>query len=248
MPIEVELPDGTIAEFPDGTSTATMEMALAKYRAPKARPSFTDVRSSVASTEQMRKPLLPSAGPALAPLSPTPTLEQVNAANRAYMASPQAAQDRAASEASQMQAKQRMYRDLPVPVRGLVGVGKAAGDAAMGLGQIVGLANEADAASLRQRDAYLEGDTATTIGNIAGQVGMAAIPLSRAGNLGRAGQYLSSIGTGAAMGGLEPVVEGESRLRNTVVGGALGGVGQGASNALMSAGQRAARAIAPEVR
>jgi hypothetical protein len=48
MPIEVELPDGTIAEFPDGTSAGTMEMALAKYRAPKA--SFKDVRTSVATT------------------------------------------------------------------------------------------------------------------------------------------------------------------------------------------------------
>lgn len=48
MPIEVELPDGTIAEFPDGTSNATMEMALAKYRAPKA--DFSDVRSTVSQS------------------------------------------------------------------------------------------------------------------------------------------------------------------------------------------------------
>jgi hypothetical protein len=48
MPIEVELPDGTIAEFPDGTSAGTMEMALAKYRAPKA--NFSDVRTSASST------------------------------------------------------------------------------------------------------------------------------------------------------------------------------------------------------
>lgn len=40
MPIEVELPDGTIAEFPDGTSNATMEMALSRYRArPAGRAS-----------------------------------------------------------------------------------------------------------------------------------------------------------------------------------------------------------------
>lgn len=32
MPIEVELPDGNIVEFPEGTSSANMELALAKYR------------------------------------------------------------------------------------------------------------------------------------------------------------------------------------------------------------------------
>lgn len=46
MPIEVELPDGTIAEFPDGTSAGTMEMALAKYRAPKAVPQAMERSSS----------------------------------------------------------------------------------------------------------------------------------------------------------------------------------------------------------
>lgn len=34
MPIEVELPDGSIAEFPDGTDNATMERALAQYSRP----------------------------------------------------------------------------------------------------------------------------------------------------------------------------------------------------------------------
>lgn len=48
MPIEVELPDGSIAEFPDGTSNATMEMALAKYRAPKA--DFSGVRGGYGGT------------------------------------------------------------------------------------------------------------------------------------------------------------------------------------------------------
>jgi hypothetical protein len=48
MAIEVELPDGTIVEFPDGTAPQTMEMALAKYR---QKPSFADVRSGSGTTE-----------------------------------------------------------------------------------------------------------------------------------------------------------------------------------------------------
>lgn len=34
MPIEVELPDGNVVEFPDGTDNATMERALAQYSRP----------------------------------------------------------------------------------------------------------------------------------------------------------------------------------------------------------------------
>lgn len=110
-----------------------------------------------------------------------------------------------------MQAKQRMYRDLPLPVRALVGAGQSVGNAVMAAGQIVGATDEADAARLRTRDAYLDGDTATSLGNIGGQIAMAAIPMSRVGTLGRAGQYATSVGTGAAMGALTPVVDGESR-------------------------------------
>lgn len=39
MAIEVELPDGTVVEFPDGTPPAVMEKALASYRAPEQRVS-----------------------------------------------------------------------------------------------------------------------------------------------------------------------------------------------------------------
>lgn len=39
MTIEVELPDGSVAEFPDGTSNKTIEMALSRYRAkPEPKP------------------------------------------------------------------------------------------------------------------------------------------------------------------------------------------------------------------
>lgn len=58
MPIEVELPDGTIAEFPDNTSPATMEMALAKYRSPQ-RADFSGV--SVRSDSSAKAPSRPGA-------------------------------------------------------------------------------------------------------------------------------------------------------------------------------------------
>ena len=36
MPIEVELPDGRVVEFPDGTDNATMERALSPFAQPQA--------------------------------------------------------------------------------------------------------------------------------------------------------------------------------------------------------------------
>lgn len=48
MPIEVELPDGNIVEFPDGTDNATMERALSSYR---ARPDFSNVQTKVTTRQ-----------------------------------------------------------------------------------------------------------------------------------------------------------------------------------------------------
>lgn len=45
MAIEIELPDGRIVEFPDGTDTATMERALAQF----ARPDFSQVQGAASS-------------------------------------------------------------------------------------------------------------------------------------------------------------------------------------------------------
>lgn len=45
MPIEVELPDGNVVEFPDGTDNATMERALAQYSKPI--PTLPTVQAEV---------------------------------------------------------------------------------------------------------------------------------------------------------------------------------------------------------
>ena len=43
MPIEVELPDGSVVEFPDGTDNATMERALSDYRTAPTDMPVTDL-------------------------------------------------------------------------------------------------------------------------------------------------------------------------------------------------------------
>lgn len=52
MPIEVELPDGNVVEFPDGTDTATMERALQQY----SQAQQPEVRTWDAPTETVRAP------------------------------------------------------------------------------------------------------------------------------------------------------------------------------------------------
>lgn len=54
MPIEVELPDGSIVEFPDGTKPKTMEMALAKYRQKPKALVMPDGSSAVDAGKRLR--------------------------------------------------------------------------------------------------------------------------------------------------------------------------------------------------
>lgn len=218
-------------------------------QATPARADFSDVQSSVSQSqpEAIAGPLAPSVyGERNAP-----SLASVNAQNRAYAASPQAGIDRQAQEASQQQAKQRMYRDLPAPMRGMVGMGKAVGNAVMGLGQLAGVTDESDVAALRARDAYLEGDGATTAGNVAGDLALMAIPASRVAKLagaGRVAQLAANTGSAAAFGGLQPVAEGESRGQNAAVSGLFGAGGTIAAGGLSRLGEKAATAVKPEVR
>lgn len=56
MPIQVQLPDGSIGEFPDGMADADIERALqSQFGSPKAKPDFSNVQSRVSQTVQSRQ-------------------------------------------------------------------------------------------------------------------------------------------------------------------------------------------------
>lgn len=90
-------------------------------------------------------------------------------------------------------------------------------------------------ADQRARDAELNSTWAGTIGRALPAVGAAAVP------------GLQTVAGGAAIGGLsgllDPTTGNESAVRNTLVGGALGGVGAGIGNKV--AGWAGARAAQP---
>jgi len=121
------------------------------------------------------------------------------------------------------------------------GVGKAAYDAARGLGQVVGLTSREDVAEARKRDEALMDTTAGTVGNVAGQIGLVLAPggavkaagmaakaagaTEAAGALSKAGGALlapktvtAALPAGAAVGAIQPSVSTEETLANTGIG------------------------------
>lgn len=226
MAIEVELPDGSVVEFPEGTDNATMERALAQYASPK--PSFSGVQGTPTSE------VGPLSGAGGASVDYQPGMGRVRGAV--------GEQDAEAEAANRAQ----MFQGLPAPARVAIGAGSSVARLGRGVAQIAGL--PVDESRSRQIDEAMRGDNAATAGRIGMDVGMAAVPLSRIGGLTKAGQYASSAVAGSALGGLQPVTDDESRTQNVALGGAFGALGQGASNLLVASGKRAAQAITPELR
>lgn len=116
------------------------------------------------------------------------------------------------------------------------GAGKAVYDLGRGIGQFgrenlpenvsnfLGLPTNEDIAEARRLDAPLMKTKSGYVGNIGGNV-LSAIP---AAFVPGANTYVGASLVGAGLGGLQPVVEGESRLQNTITGGATGVLGHGA--------------------
>lgn len=147
------------------------------------------------------------------------------------------------------QAKRDAFRQLPAPVRSLVGVGGSVGRLSMGIGQLLGVTDEQDVIRQRQNDAYMQGDLAATLGGIAGDIGLMAAPGGAvARTLGTTGRtaVASNAALAAGYNAMQPVAHQESRGQNAAVGAAFGAGGQVVGNALGHLGQRAAHAV-PEM-
>lgn len=84
---------------------------------------------------------------------------------------------------------------------------------------------QADIDEARRTDAPLMQTTAGKLGNIAGNVAMAAAVPGAGAEAGLLKAGLSAVGTGAALGAVQPTSGDESRSANTVLGGAAGAGG-----------------------
>jgi hypothetical protein len=245
-------------------------------RTAPARANFGNVRGNATTVPGRRDtytgPLLaPSTMAGTA--SQAPTLADTNASNRAYQASPQAAIDRQRYTASQAEAKRRDFQSLPAAARFAIGAGSRVAAAGRGVGQVYAAAADAvdpraptlgglvtgqdsfrygqamqGEAAARAGQQYLRGDTAATLGGFAGDLGLLAAPGGAVGRTRGLAALLGNAGLGAGYAGLQPVVQGESRAANAVVGGAFGAAGHGVASGVSALGRNASQAIPTEVR
>lgn len=103
----------------------------------------------------------------------------------------------------------------------LAGAGKAMVDIGRGAGQLVGAVSGKDVAESRRLDQPLMKTGAGQAGYLTGGLATAA----PAALIPGAGTVAGSAALGAGLGALQPTVEGESRLKNVALGGAVGGGG-----------------------
>ena len=106
------------------------------------------------------------------------------------------------------------------------GTGKAVVDTLRGAGQWLGLADRADVAEARARDAALMKTTAGKVGNFAGNIAM----LAPASMIPGAATVPGAAIVGATMGAMQPSVSTGETLSNIALGGAGGAGGQFAAN------------------
>lgn len=106
--------------------------------------------------------------------------------------------------------------------RGAAGAGKAIVDTVRGAGQWLGLADRADVAESRKRDAALMNTTAGKIGNFAGNAAL----MAPAAFIPGAATIPGAAMVGAGFGLMQPSVSTGETLTNAALGGAGGAAGQ----------------------
>lgn len=260
--------------------TASTAGAGDTLRGRSAAPAnFSNVRSGYSTTEVPQVSGATYNGPLLEPsasaagAAPAPSLETINARNRAFQGTPAAAERQRAYEQSQADAKRRDFLAQPAAMRAAIGAGSRVAAAGRGVAQMAaGVADAVDPrnqtvanliagapasrydealaaeAQSRRDDAYMEGDTAATLGGIGGDLMFLAGPGAALKGLRGAAALAGNAGLGAGYSALQPVVEGESRGLNALVGGAFGAGAHGLASGVSSIGRRASQAIPSNVR
>lgn len=242
MPIQVQGPDGQLLEFPDDTPRETMKAAMQKrYGAPQqSKADFSGVTSTAETFRGGQPSAVPDTlgqiGGMAAKLNPGNLPASLYGALMEKAAEPGAPGAMIGGESSEaMPAWKNAAYGLVSPVAsGIVGVG-----------QMTGAMDDQQAQESLARIDAVRSRTPGKVAGIAGDIGMLALPVSKIGQLSNIGKYAGNAAVGAGYGGLQGVREGESRVQNAAIGGALGAGGQALSHGLSTLGTRAASAIDP---
>ena len=177
--------------------------------------------------------------------SDAPTLDEINAQNRAARAAPGYAGEQARVDAEN---HRRAIARLPMPLRALMGVGTAIAEPLVGASQITGIGSKDWQDRQIANIEATKGNTAGNAGSVVGNIAAFALPMTKVGMLPKAGQYLASAGIGAAAGGLDPVTGDESRAKNIALGGLFGLGGQATGDVLQATGKMAAANVSQEAK
>lgn len=279
---QITAPDGRKFRVtaPEGaTREQVLSFAQSSYDAPaaagEARADFSNVLGRSASTEAPGTQGVGYSGPLLSPSAsaanaePSPSLETINARNRALQGTPAAAQRQRAFEQSQAEAKRQDFLEQPAGIRAAIGAGSRVAAAGRGMSQLAAGAADlvdpraprlgelitrapvsrydqalAHEAQVRRDDAYMEGDTAALVGGIAGDVALLYAP---GGAVNKFATLPGRLAGGAALGGvysgLQPVTPEESRSVNALIGAGAGLGGEAAGSALGAAARRVGRGL-----
>jgi hypothetical protein len=128
------------------------------------------------------------------------------------------------------------------------GLGKSVADTGLGVRQLMGNASQQEVAESAKRDAPLMKTGAGMGGNVFGQILQMAAPGAALGKVAAAAPYISSAAQAAGFAATQPVLEGDSRLQNAAVGGALGAAGQGVASLAGKGISALSSKVSPEVR
>lgn len=133
------------------------------------------------------------------------------------------------------------------------GLGKSFMDTLHGGQQLLGMRSASQEDETRRLDAPLMRTGGGFAGNVAGQAAQMAVPVpgalavKGASLLGRAAPLAASVARAGAFSATQGVGSDESRLGNTVEGGAFGALGHGLTAGVARVGKGMADKIAPEV-
>jgi hypothetical protein len=213
--IEVELPDGSIAEFPDGTDKAIIKSALQK-RFAKSEPTTYDPTSAMSGGQRFVAGY-GKVGSDLARGAKQILTDTVNYVN----------EDPGRAVSNPMMG----------PALGMMGLaGKA-----LGVNEQTAQALTQEADEAKRLDKPLLDTRAGTFGNIGGNVA-AAIPTAF---IPGANTYTGAGLTGAFYGAMQPTGENDSRVTNTALGGMTGVASQALGRALGAGYQGVKSYLAP---
>lgn len=221
----VKTPDGRTLKFPEGTPPEQV-MAVLQEQYPEAFQAPAQAPAAAPAPPPAALPAPPSPAPAPAGMvaaTPTP----------APPPGPPARVPIDTNAEYQRLMKENLDEMNPLE-RWLAGAGQAFDSTGRGVRQVWNYATgdkeelarlQADEAEDRRLAEPLLATPAGRIGQISGHLAQAVVPVGAGAKAGTMGAKLAlNAGLGAAQSALAPTVEGESRARNAMTGGAIGAV------------------------